>query len=293
MKLAVCIKWVPDPAYPFRAGPDGIKIEGPGLAFIASPVDMAACETAMRLKEAAGGSVALYTAGVEAAEAGLRAGLALGADEAVRVALDDAGLSGGIRIAQYLAAAMSRASAPDVVLCGVCSPDWGSGAVPAALAAHLGATLITGVVSVYGSDVLEVQRRLDGGGRELLRVRPPAVLAVEDGICEPRYPTLLARRRADRTPIATFTPAELGGAARARPLTLEALQAPRPLSTRLVAPPSELTARERLRFILAGGPDQSRAARRLEGPVDAVVEQLLLFLQANGVAINANRALAS
>ena len=52
---------------------------------MASPLDMVACEASVRLKEAAGGKVSLFTAGPEAADAGLRSGLALGADEATRV----------------------------------------------------------------------------------------------------------------------------------------------------------------------------------------------------------------
>jgi len=75
VKIAVCIKWVPDPEYPLRATADGLSLDAPGLTYMASPLDMVACEAGVRLKEAAGGSVSLFTAGPEAADAGLRAAL--------------------------------------------------------------------------------------------------------------------------------------------------------------------------------------------------------------------------
>jgi electron transfer flavoprotein beta subunit len=149
MKIAVCIKWVPDPEYPLRATADGVKLDTPGLVYMASPLDMVACEASVRLKEAAGGTVSLFTAGPQAADAGLRSGLALGADDATRVDFTGGGLSGGTRAGRLLAAAIAR-EAPDVIVCGSRSPDSGSGAVPATIAERLGMPLVTNVVSISG-----------------------------------------------------------------------------------------------------------------------------------------------
>jgi electron transfer flavoprotein beta subunit len=287
MKIAVCIKWVPDPEYPLRASADGLKLEAPGLTYMVSPLDMVACEAAVRLKEAAGGTVSLFTAGPETADAGLRSGLALGADDATRVDFTGGGLSGGTRVGRLLAAAIARETA-DVIVCGTRSPDSGSGAVPATIAERLSMPLVTNVVSVSGLGPLEIERRLEGGRRQLVRVQPPVVIAVEESLCDPRYPSVLARRKADRATITLRTAGELGVAVPEPAVKLVQLQGPRPLAARLVAPAPELPARERLAYILAGGPDQKRVSSRLEGPVSAVIDQLLAFLAANGVVNGEN-----
>lgn len=284
MKIAVCIKWVPDPDYPHQMGPEGIRLDVPGLAYMASPIDMVACEAAIRLKDAAGGSVSVFTAGPEAAEAGLRSGLALGADDATRVAFDGGGFAGGTRVGRLLAEAITRES-PDVIICGARSPDSGSGAVPATIADRLGLPLVTGAVSINGQGPLEVQRKLDGGRRQFLNVQPPVVVSVDENLCEPRYPSVLARRKADRATITVRSEGDLGIEGPASPIVMTHLLGPRSVAARLVAPARDLSARERLAFVLAGGSDQRRSSQRLEGSMSAILEPLLKFLAANGVAI--------
>lgn len=283
MRVAVCMKWVPDPDYPALLGADGMTLARDGLLFMADPIDMVGAEAAVRLKEAAGGSVTVYTAGPEDAEKGLRSALALGGDDAVRVALDGGGFGGGVRAARLLGAAMAKAP-PDVVICGARSSDSGSSAVAAALAQVLGMPLVAGVVRLQAQGAeLEIERRLDGGKHELLRARPPLVVSVEASLCQPRYPALLARRKADRAPITSFTAEALGLAAAASGLQPAGLLPPRPRTAHLVAPAPDMGARERYRFILAGGPARSRTPSRLAGPALSVAEELLRFLQAQGV----------
>lgn len=283
MKIAVCIKQVPDPDFPFQASSRGVQLDAPGLTHLANPLDLVAAEAAMRLKETAGGSVTVLTAGPAAAESALRAGAALGADAAKRIDFDGDGPAGSGTAARLLAAALA-ADPPDVVFCGARSSDSGSGASPIALAERLGWPLVTNAVALRGSGPLEVERRLDGGRRQLVQVDLPVVITVEGSLCEPRYPSVLARHKADRMGIEVLSPGQLGVDLPARSVTLNRLQGPRPLAARLVAPPEELPARSRLQFILAGGPDQKRTSKRLEGPVPAIVDQLLAYFAANGVS---------
>jgi electron transfer flavoprotein beta subunit len=285
VRIAVCVKWVPDPENPTPIGPDSAGLERDDLVHVASPVDLVACEAGMRVKEAVGGTVALYTAGPAAAEAGLRGALALGCDEAARVAFDAGGLNGGVRVARLLAAAVAAAGAPDLVLCGTRSPDSGSGVVPAALAELLGLPYVGGVVRIEpGNEEIEIERRLDGGRREVLRAKPGLVVGVEPSLCQPRYPALLARRKAERTPIAVHTADDLGVADAAGPLQPAGLHPPRPRLAQLVAPPPSFSARERLSFILEGGGAQCRTPSRLAGSGPSIVDELLKFLEASGVA---------
>jgi electron transfer flavoprotein beta subunit len=87
------------------------------------------------------------------------------------------------------------------VLCGDRSADRGTGSFPAFLAAALNAAQALGVVRLEpeGDGELRVHRRLDGGRREVLRVRRPAVVSVEAAGVRLRragLPETLASRRA-------------------------------------------------------------------------------------------------
>jgi electron transfer flavoprotein beta subunit len=67
------------------------------------------------------------------------------------------------------------------VLCGDLAADRATGSFPAFLAASLSAEQALGCVRLEPQDdrTLRVHRRLDGGRREVLIVRPPAVVSVE------------------------------------------------------------------------------------------------------------------
>ena len=185
MTIAVCWKWVGDGADERWAG--------------VSAADEAALEVALRLAAARGDTVTLVSVGASGAERGLRTALAVGAAHAVRV---DAPT--GLRsdaVAAALAAALAPRS-PELVLCGDYSTDRGSGSVPALLAAELGMRQALGAVEVdvRATDAVHVVRRLDGGRREELLVRPPGVISVEGAVARLRRASLaaeLAARTAD------------------------------------------------------------------------------------------------
>ena len=152
--------------------------------------EFAALEHALRLAERWDARVVAATVGFGEADAMLRGALAAGAAEALRVE-PAAGstrpkpadlVGGGQAFAAALTAALrKRYGVPDLVLCGDRSADRGTGSFPAFLAAALNASQVLGVVRLEpeGDGVLRVHRRLDGGRREVLRVRPPAVVSVE------------------------------------------------------------------------------------------------------------------
>ena len=155
-----------------------------------SAAELAALEHALRLAERwDAGVVAASVAPAEADEM-LRDALAVGAAQALRVEVPTsaagprpAGLVGGEQeSAAALAAALRQHyGVPDLVLCGDLAADRSTGSFPAFLAASLGAEQALGCVRLEPVDdrTLRVHRRLDGGRREVLMVRPPAVVSVE------------------------------------------------------------------------------------------------------------------
>src|SRR5256885_16184013 len=84
MKIAVCIKRVPDSETRVKIAQDGKSLDEAGVKFILNPYDEFAVEEALRLKEKAGaGEVVALSLGPEAAQETIRTALAMGADRGV------------------------------------------------------------------------------------------------------------------------------------------------------------------------------------------------------------------
>src|SRR5258705_5396342 len=81
MKIAVCIKRVPDSETRVKIAADGKSLDEAGVKFVLNPYDEFAVEEALRRKEQAGsGEVVVVCLGPPAAQETIRNALALGAD---------------------------------------------------------------------------------------------------------------------------------------------------------------------------------------------------------------------
>ena len=117
-----------------------------------------------------------------------------------------------LAVARVLAAAIET-EAPDLVLCGVQSSDAVNGATGVATAGHLGLPHVAVVKRLdYDAQagVATVERELEGGLVEVLRVRLPALLTIQTGINEPRYATLRAIKQAREKPLAELGLQDVG-----------------------------------------------------------------------------------
>jgi electron transfer flavoprotein beta subunit len=168
-------------------------------------------EEALQLRDAGGdGEVVVISVGGEEAEEGLRACLAKGADRGVRIWDGALEAADPLAVARVLAAAVGRES-PDLVLCGVQSSDGVHSATGVALAEHLGLPRVAVVKALeHEGGALTVERELEGGLVELLRLHPPALLTIQTGINEPRYATLRAIKQAKEKPLEVVGLGELG-----------------------------------------------------------------------------------
>jgi electron transfer flavoprotein beta subunit len=185
-------------------------VDPDGLEWDLNEWDAFSLEEALKLRDAAGdGEVVAVTVGDEEAQDSLLACLAKGADRGVRV-WDDA-LAGAdpLAVARVVAAAIEREK-PDLVLCGVQSSDAVNGATGVAIAAHLGLAHVAVVKELqHDAGVATVQRELEGGLVEVLRVQLPALLTIQTGINEPRYATLRAIKQARDKPLDELDLADL------------------------------------------------------------------------------------
>ena len=266
-----------------------------------SPADAAALEHALRLAEAWSGRVVAVCAGPASVEPVLRDVAALGVD-VVRVPLGDEGdghrylgeLGEDERgLARTLVAALVPFGRPDLVLCGDRSVDRGTGALPAYLAHELGAAQALGLVRLAPLDprstggsgdpdrALLVERRLDGGWRERLRVALPAVCSVEGaGVRLRRAPLAGALAAAGRPVPVDRSPAV---AAASGPAACH-VGAPRPFRPRTRKVPAPHDADPRLRLLALTGALVAHDPPTVVHPADAAeaADALLAYLARHG-----------
>ena len=212
MKIAVCVKAVPDAASGRRIDPATKRLDRSGELAI-SEWDTYAIEEALVLKEAAGdGEVVVVSLGPERAVDALRKALAMGADRAVLVsdpAFEGADLLG---TAKALAGALERESA-DLVLFGQQSADGGGACLWAAVADRLRRPIVSQVSELAVEAGSLTGKRQTEFGYDTLRLPLPAVVAVADSINTPRYPSLKGIMGAKKKPQETLGAGDVGGAA--------------------------------------------------------------------------------
>ena len=212
MKVAVCVKEVPEASARTRIDPGTLRLDRGGAAEL-NPFDAHALEEALRIKERTGDGevVAIMMAPPRAADS-LRKALAIGADRAVHVV--DEALAGSdlLATARALAKALEREEA-DLVLLGQQGSDSDGAVLWSALAELLRLPVVSQAASLELGDGTVSAKRQTEYGYDVIETPLPAVVAVSDAINEPRYPSLKGIMGAKRKPFETLAAADLGLAA--------------------------------------------------------------------------------
>jgi electron transfer flavoprotein beta subunit len=212
MKIAVCVKQVPDAAAPKRLDPATKRLDR-SVEGVINPFDVHAVEEALRIKEGGeGGEVVLVSMGPAKAGESLRKALAMGADRVVLVTDDAAEGSDLLGTAKALAAALAREEA-DLVLFGQQSSDSDGAVLWAAVAEKLRRPVISQVAELTLADGKVRGKRQTEFGYDVIEAPLPAVVAVSDAINDPRYPSLKGIMGAKSKPQETVTASDLGVAA--------------------------------------------------------------------------------
>ena len=158
-------------------------------AYVLDGMDEYGVEQALRWREAGHvtGEVIVAAVGPARTEDALRAALAMGADRA-RWSKTDQDLD-AISVARVLERVV-REEEVDVVFVGGKQADWDSAALGPALAELLGWPLIDWTVSIeLDGTTIDAVHDVDRGS-ERVTTRRPAVVTTQQGLAEPRYPTL-------------------------------------------------------------------------------------------------------
>ena len=209
MKIAVCVKEVPEAGSARRIDPQTNRLDRSGEGGL-NAFDVNAVEEALRLKEAAGeGEVVVVSLGPGGALDSLRKALAMGADRAVLVSDEAAAGSDLVATSRALAKALER-EGPDLVLFGQQSSDSDGAVLWAAVAERLRLPTVSQAAELTVADGTATVKRQTEFGYDRIAAPLPAVIAVSDAINEPRYPSLKGIMGAKSKPQETLSLGDLG-----------------------------------------------------------------------------------
>ncbi len=223
-----------------------------GAAFIMNPYDEYAVEEAIKLREQFGGKVTVLCLGPERSAEAVRTALAMGADEAVLIVDERIGAD-EYAVSQVLAAAIAERTY-DLILAGHFSVDNGAGQVALRTASLLQLPHVAAATELrISSDASSATVLRDAeGDQETFEVKLPALITAQQGLNEPRYPSLPSIMKAKKKPLTRLTLEDLG----------------------FVEPPVCKTERTDIRL-----PSARASGLRIVGTPSEQAEQLLQLLQ--------------
>ena len=258
MRVAVCVKQVPDTEARLRVDREGRWIDEEDLPFVLNESDTYALEEGLRIAESTGGEVVAFSLGPARVQEALRKALALGAARAVHLTGDEFEGGDAISTGRALASAIARESF-DLVLTGSQSDDAGFGSTGSIIAGHLGwpsAWLVMGVEIEESGDSARVVREMESGVNEILRLRLPAVLQIQAGLNHPRYASLRGIMQAKKKEMLELSAADVG-----------------------LEPERVGAAGARLEILSVSFPDSGADAEMLEGDAATVADELVRKLR--------------
>ncbi|MCG9677215.1 electron transfer flavoprotein subunit beta/FixA family protein [Vibrio sp. Isolate24] len=208
MKILVAIKRVIDPYVKVRVKSDGSGVETNNVKMSMNPFCEIAVEEAVRLKESGvAEEVIVVSIGDTACQENLRGALALGADRAIHIEVNE---SPEPLVVAKLLKGLIEQEQPGIVLLGKQSIDTDNNQVAQMLAAltHRPQGTFASKVQVDGGWV-SVTREVDGG-LETVKLALPAIISTDLRLNEPRYASLPNIMKAKKKPLDVISAADLG-----------------------------------------------------------------------------------
>jgi electron transfer flavoprotein beta subunit len=186
LRILALIRQVLDAEETVRVADNKVDLDGRKL--VMDTMDEYGVEEALRLREkGADAEIVVVAVGPARVLEAVRAALAMGADRAIHVetdvALDAIALSSVI-------GQIAKAEQADLVLCGGQQADWDSQALGAAIAERLAWPQVTWTKTLELNGATLTGKHDTDDGVESFALSLPAVLTTQQGLNDPRYPTL-------------------------------------------------------------------------------------------------------
>jgi electron transfer flavoprotein beta subunit len=207
VKVAVCIKRVPDMEMRFSIAGDRKSLDQAGLKYEMGDFDGYALEVGLQLVEKHGGEVVVLSLGPDGVQETLRKALAMGAARAVQLKAEEVPFD-GLAIGRALAAEL-KDGGYDLILFGRMATDTANGTVGPMTAELLDLPCVTSISQLEISGERGTARRELEGTAETMQFPLPAVLTIDEGIARPRLASLKGIMAAKKKPLET-RPAQLG-----------------------------------------------------------------------------------
>lgn len=213
LNICVCIKQVPDTTV-IKIDPVKHTLIREGVPAIVNTFDTYALETALRIRQSAGGTITLVCMGPPQAQDALRDCLAVGADEAYLLSDRAFGGSDTLATSRIISTAIQtieekKGQPFDLIFCGKQAIDGDTGQVGPELSQHLDRALLTYATEAEVVDgTLRVKRESDEG-YDYYTAPLPCVVTVNKTPYDLRYPTLKGKMAARRAKIQVLTAAEV------------------------------------------------------------------------------------
>lgn len=204
MKLLVCVSKTPETTSKIAFTNDNTEFDSSGVQFIMNPYDeWYSLVRALELQEANGGTVTLIHVGPAANDTIIRKGLAIGADDAVRI---DAEPRSAYFVARQIAE-YAKGKNFDIVFLGKESIDYNGSEVGPMVAEMLGLPFISHAIKMeLDGNRAMIEADIDGGTAQL-EVELPFVLSAAKGLAEQRIPNMRGIMMAKRKPLDVVAPA--------------------------------------------------------------------------------------
>lgn len=204
MDVLACLKRVPETGAKIVLTEDKQEIDTTNLGFTMSPHEECAVEEAVQISEEEGHSTAL-TLGPEEAEEQVRTAIAMQTDKGVLLETDGSEWSPRNTARAITEFVREREAEFDLLLFGNASADTGNHQVAVRVAEALGLPIVTSIKSLeVDGDTVTAKREIPRGS-EVYEMEVPAVVAVKEGLNEPRYASMRARMQARNKEIETIT----------------------------------------------------------------------------------------
>lgn len=179
----------------------GGQIDDDGAEYIINPYDEYAVEEAINQRDAHGGEVTVVTIGDEDSEKQLRTALAMGADKAVLINTEDTLEEGDQFTTAKILGAYFEEKEADLILAGNVAIDEASGQVGPRLAEYLGIAYVTTITDLQiDGDTVKIEKDVEGDV-EVIETALPLLVTCQQGLNEPRYPSLPGIMKAKKKPL--------------------------------------------------------------------------------------------